>query len=86
MLSFPADVKAIRQFLPGGAVEYKLSHPEVGELGHIVVIPNHGGQTEIRHEVFKGSDDGQHSRRQELLADIERSVAAAFRRVGVAWK
>ena len=86
MLLFPADVKAIRQFLPGGAVEYKLSHQEVGELGRIVVIPNQGGQTEIRHEVFTDGDDTLHSRRQALLADVERSVAAAFRRVGVAWK
>ena len=83
MLPFPPEVKAVRQFLPGGAVEYKLSHPEVGELGRIVVVPNPGGQTEIRHEIFDGQGDGHKDRRQELLTDVERSVAAAFRRVGV---
>lgn len=86
MLPFPPDVKATRQFLTGGAVEYKLSHPEVGELGRIVVIPNSGGQTEIRHEIFNGVDDSMHARRHELVSAVERSVAAAFQRVGVAWK
>lgn len=86
MLPFPADVKAVRQFLPGGAVEYKLSHPEVGELGRIVVIPSHGGPTEIRHEVFLGSDDGLYALRQKLLSDVERSVGAAFQRASVAWR
>lgn len=87
MLPFPEGVTAARQFLPGGAVEYKLLHKEVGELGRIVVIPGlQGGPTEIRHEVFKGSDDGLHARRQALLSDVERSVGAAFQRAGVAWK
>lgn len=88
MSLFPPNIKAVRASLPGGAVEYKLSHPEVGELGRIIVIPSlqAGGPTEIRHEIFSGLDDGHHERRKALLVEVERSVGAAFRRAGVAWK
>ena len=39
MLTWPKEVKSVRQFLPGGVAEYKLSHEEVGELGRIVLTP-----------------------------------------------
>lgn len=86
MLSFPVGVKAIRQFLPGGTSEYKLTHVEVGELGRILLIPNADGRTEIRHEVFDGSGDMLHQRRLELLTEVERTVSAAFARAGIPMK
>ena len=57
MLTWPKEVKSVRQFLPGGVAEYKLSHEEVGELGRIVLTPAGYEGCVVSLEVF-AADDG----------------------------
>ena len=82
MLNWPKEISATRQFLVGGAVEYKLSHTEVGELGRIVVIPTGSTGSELRHEVYVGANDGHHERRMTLMASVTDLVTQAFARAG----
>jgi len=82
MLIWPKEITASRQLLVGGAVEYNLSHTEVGEIGRIVVIPAGPASSELRHEVFVGADDGHHERRLSLMASVTDLVTQAFARAG----
>lgn len=77
MLTWPKEVKSVRQFLPGGVAEYKLSHEEVGELGRIVLTPAGYEVCVVSHEVF-AADDGLMPRRIALLEPLVDLVHAAL--------
>ncbi|CAG9179879.1 hypothetical protein LMG23992_04101 [Cupriavidus laharis] len=75
-VTWPKDVTAERELLPGGVFVYHLSHAAIGRLGRILLTPAPGGGTRLDCEVYGKGSASVIERRRAVLEPLARAVSA----------
>jgi len=74
--SWPEDVKAEREALPGGAIAYHFTHDTMGELGRIVLTPVISGGCALDCGVFAPGGAAVVAKRKAILEPLARMISA----------
>lgn len=73
--SWPADVTAEREPLPGGGMIYHLTHRAIGRLGRLVLRPVANGGSVLDCDVLRSGSNDEIEARRRILEPLGRAVS-----------